>query len=172
MSIASISNAGSSNLQNWQILMRQRQQDTQNLASSLQSGDLSGAQQAYSDLQALVSTDTSGTSSTSSSPLVQQDFAKLGQDLSAGNLTQAQKDFSQFKTDFQSVLSQNGGAVHRHHGHHGHKTDNDSNSTNTDNNSNVNTLADALSNSTSNLLSQYGTNSTSSLASSIFSLIA
>jgi len=170
MSIASISDSGTSNLQNWQVMMRQRQQDFQSLASSLQSGDLSGAQQAYSDLQALDSANITSTSSTSSSNL-QQDFTKLGQDLQAGNLTQAQQDFTQLKTDSQTVLSKNGGAVHHHHGHHAHKTDNDSNSTNSD--STTTTLNDALSNSTSNLLAQYGsTTANNSVASSIFSLIA
>ena len=140
----------------------QRQQDFQSLAGSLKSGDPSGAQQAYSDLQALASTNTSSASSASKSDPVQQDFATLGQDLNTGNLSQAQKDFIQMRSDFQSVLSQNGGSsgVHHHHGHHVHKADL--------------TAADAAAPSASSgLFSQYASaNATgNSMASSLFSLM-
>ncbi|HVP47234.1 MAG TPA: hypothetical protein VMT32_11645 [Bryobacteraceae bacterium] len=121
MSISNISFGNTpANIQNWQAMAGQRRQDLQSLASSLKSGDLGGAQQAYSDLQTLASANPSSTSSISP---VQQDFTALGKDLSAGNLSQAQKDFAQMKTDFQSALGQNGAStgVHHHHGRHVHK---------------------------------------------------
>lgn len=112
MSISGIT----SNLQNtqtWQSPVRQRHQDFQSLASSLQSGDLSGAQRAYSDLQSMFPT------ATSTPNTVQTDFATLGQDLNAGNVTQAKKDFMQMNTDFQAALAQrSGSAALHHHGHH------------------------------------------------------
>jgi hypothetical protein len=79
-------------------------QDYTQLASDLQSGNLTGAQSAYSDLQQLIQANagssTSGTSSNTST--IQTDFATLGDDLSAGNLTESQSAFSQLQTDLQA----------------------------------------------------------------------
>lgn len=162
MSISSIfSNTASTNVQNWQALMQQRQQGFQSLASSLQSGDLSGAQQAYSDLAAMASANNSDTSSVPQTSPAHKDFSALGQDLAAGNLTQAQNDFSQMK----SVLAQNGG-VHSH-GHHGHKVEASSSTSDTS------LFADpTLSSTTSSLLSQYGSQNPadSSMSASLLSL--
>jgi hypothetical protein len=80
-------------------------QDYTQLASDLQSGNLTGAQSAYSNLQQLIQANagssTSGTSSNTPST-IQTDFATLGQDLSAGNLTESQSAFSQLQTDLQA----------------------------------------------------------------------
>jgi len=169
MSISNISPViQPANIQNWQASMSQRQQDFQSLASSLQAGNLSGAQQAYSELQTIASGAVSGAASGTNPG--QKEFALLGQDLSAGNLSQAQKDFAQMKTDFQSVLSENG-AVHglHHHGHHGYKMGGSS----SDGDSATSTTDPILSNATSSLLSQYtSTNAANdSTAASVLSLI-
>ena len=125
MSISSISFGNTPiNTQNWQSIASQQQRDFQSLASSLQSGNLSGAQQSYSDLQTLAPANASSPSSAFGTSAVQQDFTALGKDLSAGNLSQARKDFTQMKNDFQLALSQNGGASGlRQHGHHGHRVE-------------------------------------------------
>ena len=117
MSISAISSNATTDFQTWQATSRQRRQDFQNLATALQSGDLSGAQQAYSDLTTLMpSTSTSASSQPASTGVnaIQKDISALGQALASGNLTEAQKDFSQMKTDMQSAGIRGG---HHHHHH-------------------------------------------------------
>jgi hypothetical protein len=92
--------------QQWQNPFKEVRQDFEQLAGALQSGDLSGAQSAYSSIQQLLEANTGSSSSSpsSSSPnTLQSDFAALGQALSSGSLTQAQSAFSQLKTDFQAA---------------------------------------------------------------------
>src|SRR5271156_3370533 len=48
---------------------------------------------------------------------IQSEFQQLGQDLQAGNLTQAQQDYATIQQDFQQQ-QQGAGQVHHHH-HHG-----------------------------------------------------
>jgi hypothetical protein len=163
ISITSLVNAPT-NIQNWQAMMLPRQQDFRSLASSLKSGNLSGAQQAYSDLQAIASANASNTSSASGTSPFQQDFTALGKDLTAGNLSQSQTDFTKMTSDVQSVQS----GIHHHGHHHGHKVDAASSQSNTS------TPADAaLSSAASNLFSQYEpANATNnSLASSLLNLM-
>ncbi len=76
----------------WQNPFKEIRQDFQQLASALQSGDLSGAQTAYSSIQQLLQANTNSSSSSSPNTL-QSDFAALGQALSSGSLTQAQSAF-------------------------------------------------------------------------------
>lgn len=76
-------------------------QDYSQLASSLQNGDLTDAQSAYTNLQDLTQA-YQGDSSSDSPNTVQTDFATLGQDLQSGNLTQAQSDFAQLQSDLQA----------------------------------------------------------------------
>ena len=164
MSISSISFMNTpTDIQNLPAMMRQRQQDFQSLASSLKSGNLTGAQQAYSDLQAMASAKTSSTSSASGTGPFQQDFTALGKDLSAGNMSQSQTDFTKMTSDVQSVIG-----IHHHGHHHGHKVDRSSSQSNTS------TPADAaLSSAASNLFSQYEpANATnSSIASTLLNLM-
>jgi len=91
---------------------KQVQQDYAQLASSLQSDDLAGAQSAFTNLQqALQSQGTSttqsstgsSTNSSSGSDTIANDFSALGQALSSGSLSQAQSAFSQLQTDIQST---------------------------------------------------------------------
>src|SRR5271156_2024695 len=73
-------------------------QDFNQLASALQSGDLSGAQSAYSNIQQLFQANPGASPSNATSNgsnTVQSDFAALGQALQSGDLSQAQSAFSQ-----------------------------------------------------------------------------
>jgi len=103
---------------------KQRSQDFKALESSLQSGDLTGAQQAFADLQKDLpnsSQTTAATSSNASAPTGQlgTDFQALQSALQAGDLSGAQGAFATLKQDMQSA-----GATHRaHHHHHQQKAD-------------------------------------------------
>jgi len=114
--------------------LQQIQQDFNQLASALQSGDLTDAQSAYSNIQQLLggnqTSSNSNTGSNSSNP-IQNDFAALGQALSSGNLSQAQSAFSQLQSDGQTAQQSTASqaqslaqalraAVEGHHHHHGH----------------------------------------------------
>src|SRR5580700_4883404 len=69
--------------------------DFEQLGSSLQSGSLSGAQQAYNSLASLLQ---NSSSANSSSPAAQA-FKALGQALQSGNLPAAQQAFSSLEQD-------------------------------------------------------------------------
>ena len=114
-----------------------------NLADALQSGDLKSAQDAYTQIQSLLTSSQSASSSSSSSSstsssstttpsttalqttgttaqstqdaLFSSDFAALGKALQAGDLSGAQNAFSKLGQDMQST-----GKTHHHHHHHHH----------------------------------------------------
>ena len=116
MSISALSSSLISDLapQHWQNPFQEIKQDFQQLASALQSGNLSGAQSAYSNIQQLLQgnqgSSTSNTSSTSTgSNTLQNDFLALGQALQSGDLSTAQSAFAQLQSDFQAS-HQPGGA--------------------------------------------------------------
>jgi hypothetical protein len=114
MSISAVSSDTAPDFQVCQSASRQRKQDFQALASSLESGNLGGAQQAYSDLAALSSASTSGStqSSATAASSVQQDYAALGKALGAGNLAEAQQDFTKMQSDMKTA------GFHGRHHHH------------------------------------------------------
>jgi hypothetical protein len=97
------------------------------LANSLQSGNLQGAQQAFGILEKLQggSSSASGTGGASSTNPIASDFAALGQALTSGDLSQAQTIFKQLQTALQSAQQSGSGTGttathgHRHHRHHG-----------------------------------------------------
>jgi len=129
MSISSISSNSGVSQTDWRSLMNQWRQDFKQLASALQSGDLAGAQKAYSALQQLQQSSQSGGQSSSqqqansgNSP-IQNDFAALGKALSSGDLSGAQTAFSQLQTDMQAAFQNgaSGGVQSAHHGHHHHQ---------------------------------------------------
>jgi hypothetical protein len=101
-----------------------RRQDFAQLANALQSGNLSGAQQAYAALQQAQGAQTASGTSTSNNP-VTTDFAALGKALESGNLNGAQSAFSQLQTDIKSAQGTQQGstgaatAKGHHHHHHG-----------------------------------------------------
>jgi hypothetical protein len=90
----------------------QMRQDFNQLASTLQSGDLSGAQTAYSKLAQLVqggsNNPTPGTTSTAASTIV-NDFATLGQALQSGDVGQAQSVFAQLEKDLKAARQPSNG---------------------------------------------------------------
>ena len=95
---------------------QQLQANVKQLAQSLQSGDLSGAQKAYTSLQQTLGTDASS----STNPL-NKDLSSLGQALQSGNLSGAQQAFAQLGQDAQtSAGSEAGGKSHGAHHHHHH----------------------------------------------------
>jgi len=121
-------------------ITQQVQQDYAQLNSSLQSGDLSGAQSAFASLQqALQSQGAQGTATpanqsptNSGADTITNDFNALGSALSSGNLTQAQGAFSTLQNDIQTAQQAAGSAGqsltqgltqmvkgHHHHHHHG-----------------------------------------------------
>ena len=107
---------------------QQRAQDFKALQSALQSGDLSGAQQAFAALQNNQQTSTQAANpSGASSPTSQlaTDFQSLQTALQAGNLSGAQTAFAAVKQDMQSA----GGAQRAHHHHHHHGGSGGTNST-------------------------------------------
>jgi outer membrane protein assembly factor BamD (BamD/ComL family) len=109
------------------------QQDYTQLASALQSGNLTDAQSAFSALQQELQTQggatatSAATNSTTGTDPITNDFNALGQALASGNLTQAQSAFSQLQNDVQTAeasgsQSQGAGTAvqgHHHHHHHG-----------------------------------------------------
>jgi hypothetical protein len=98
---------------------QQWQQDFQSLGKALQSGDLSGAQEAFQALQQLRSnapmlqTGQTGQAKSSSNPL-SADVSALGSALQSGDLSGAQAAFSKLQQDMQAL----GATHHRHHHHH------------------------------------------------------
>jgi len=120
MSISSISgtNLYQANQISWQNNIGQRQQGFKVLASALQSGDLSGAQQAFAALQQLqpnfsaaIQTQN-GQQGSVQNPLT-ADFSALGQALQKGDLDAAKTAFAKLLQDMRSVRQ-----GHHHHHHH------------------------------------------------------
>jgi len=89
----------------------QFRQDFSQLAKSIQSGDLSGAQQAFASLTQLQG-NGQGPGSNPNSPIGQA-LSQIGQALRNGDISGAQQAL-------QSLAQQAPGAHHGHHGHHGH----------------------------------------------------
>ena len=83
-------------------------QDYGQLASALQSGNLTDAQSAFAALEQALQTQSgtastaSNTTSTTNDPIA-NDLNALGQALSSGSLTQAQSAFSQLQSDIQTA---------------------------------------------------------------------
>ncbi len=102
----------------------QREQALNAIGQALQANDLAGAQQAFAQLQSIYHPNSNSapastsTSSSSASSIYQQlqaysqqrsaDVQQLGQDLTAGNLANAQQDFNALQTLGQSGPSKSG----------------------------------------------------------------
>ena len=94
----------------------QVRQGFKNLASALQSGDLGGAQQAFTALQQLLPNSSAGNQTQngqqgSGQNTFATDFQALGQAIKSGNLSDVKAAFSKLQQDMQSVQ----GHHHRHH---------------------------------------------------------
>jgi outer membrane protein assembly factor BamD (BamD/ComL family) len=102
MSISALSSSLIADLsQQQQNPFQQIKQDFQQLASALQSGNLSQAQSAYASIQQVLQANA-GSAAGGASNTLQNDFAALGQALQSGGLTQAQSAFSELQSDFQA----------------------------------------------------------------------
>ena len=114
--------------------------DFKALITAIQSGDLSGAQSAFSQIQGLLGSNTSvqpASSSQSSGSQTQfsVDFAALGNALQSGDMSGAQDALKKLGQDLQST-----GKAHHHHHHHGGSAPTE-NSTSTTDPSNSNTTS-------------------------------
>ena len=94
----------------------QARQDFKDLASALQSGDLSGAQTAFAAWQQVMQSGQAGTQQNASqnggkqNPFA-QDMAAVGKALQSGDVAGAKQAFAQLQQDMQAV----GRGHHRHH---------------------------------------------------------
>jgi DNA-binding FadR family transcriptional regulator len=172
MSTSSISLLSATTQSQTLTLAQQIQQDFKQLAGSLQSGDLAGAQKAYAALQKLLpsqsqnSTSSTQSSSSSTNPIV-NDFNALGKALQSGDLTAAQSAFSTLQSDLKSQRqSSTTGALmqamrphHHHHAAAAQDSDGDSDST-------------SSSTSTSSSSSTSSTSSSTSTTGQIVSILA
>jgi hypothetical protein len=166
MSTSSISLLSASTQSQTLTLAQQIQQDFKQLAGSLQSGDLAGAQKAYAALQKLLpsqsqnstsSTQSSSQSSSSSTNPIVNDFNALGKALQSGDLTAAQSAFSTLQSDLksQSQSSTTGAlmqAMRPHHHHHAaaaQDSDGDSDSTSSSTSTSSSSSTSSTSSSTS-----------------------
>src|SRR5258708_13246955 len=78
----------------------QARQDFEALSTSLQSGNLPGAQNSFNDLKKLlVSAGSIGAANS-----VKNDFDTLGKAIGSGDLPAAKKDLSQLQNDVQSIV--------------------------------------------------------------------
>jgi DNA-binding FadR family transcriptional regulator len=113
MSICGVSSSGQTNPADLQASFKQQRADFQALATALQSGDVTTAQQAFAQLQKdsprlaqAISSDPSSTDS----PRV-ADLKSLASALQSGDLTGAQQAFAKLQTDVKTAR----------HGHHHHQ---------------------------------------------------
>jgi hypothetical protein len=110
---------------------KQVRQDFRDLASALQSGDLSGAQNAFAALQQLMQNAQPSSQSQSQGNSKQDQFsidlAAIGKALQSGDLNSAQHAFTKLQQDIQAV--QQGGHHRRHHAHGAQGANNAINST-------------------------------------------
>lgn len=109
MSVSSISSGTSLNPTDWRSTVKQGKQDFRQLLGALQSGDVSGAQQAYSAMQQLLpglqtalqtSADTGNITSAAST--LGTDFSALGAALGSGSLSDAQGAVAKLQQDVQA----------------------------------------------------------------------
>ncbi len=128
--------------QNYVSPFQQIRKDFAALKTSLTSGDLTGAQQAFATLQqdmqsiglAGSSQQTATTTATQASSPLDTDLNALGAALKNGDTSGAQQAFATLQKDMQQMRRSQGGqqtqkAHHHHHHHHGGSTQNTQNTT-------------------------------------------
>ena len=135
MNVSNVTSATNSYTNPYQTNFRQGVQDFQSLASALQSGNLSGAQSAFSSLeqdlpgisQVLQAGANSSASGTSTNPIGQA-LQSLSSALQSGDISGAQQAFASLQQGLQATQ----GTGHAHRGHHHHHSSgvNGSNGTN------------------------------------------
>jgi len=116
-SISSVTDPYQTYPTNRQNHFAQFRQNFQAIGSALQAGDLQAAQQAFVDLQQLLSNSAAGNQTQSGQVnLFTPDMNALSKALSGtGNLNDAQAAFAKLQQDMQAVQG------HHHHHHHHHK---------------------------------------------------
>jgi outer membrane protein assembly factor BamD (BamD/ComL family) len=107
MSVSAIGSSSSS----YQVQAQQSQDYFQQLAQSLNSGNLQGAQTAFAALQQKAQGSQTAQAGASATNPISTDISALGTALQSGNLTAAQQAFAKLQSD--------GKAAHGHHHHHG-----------------------------------------------------
>ncbi len=115
MTVSGIPSTNNLNQSDWQSTFSQSQQYFNALGQALQSGNLAGAQSAFSSLQQLAPTSSqnpTATSSATGTSSIGSAFNALGQALQSGDLAGAQKAFAQVQQDMQTARS---GHHHHHH---------------------------------------------------------
>ena len=85
-----------------QAYFQQRTSDLSQLGTALQSGNLAGAQQAFSTLQTLAQASPLPNSNAFAVSQREQDFNAIGQALQSGDLTGAQQAFAQLQSTFHN----------------------------------------------------------------------
>ena len=88
-----------------------------NLAKSLESGDLAGAQAAFAALQQNAPAGAPAGAAGKANP-IGDDISAIGKALSAGDLTAAQQAFAKLRDDGKAAQGTQAAGGH-HHGHHG-----------------------------------------------------
>jgi hypothetical protein len=165
VSIAAVSSTSGLSQTDSQSSVNLLRQTFEQLASSLQSGDLAGAQKALSSLESLVQTNQSTSqtltvhSTSTRNSTIQNDVAALGQALNFGDLSAAQSDFSRLVKDLRpegqnGATAQSVGSTH-HHGHHHHPEASDSDSSATTTETTASTPIASSQNLTGGTLSLY-----------------
>ena len=117
MTVSSVSSTLNTYQPDVQSAWRQRTQDFKALQTALQSGDLSGAQQAFAAMQKDQQNSSQATQASSASSQNSQDakdFQALQTAFSSGDLSGAQQAFAALQKDLQGTSQ----AGHHHH-HHG-----------------------------------------------------
>lgn len=153
----------------------QARQDFQALGSALQSGNLSAAQTAFSQLQQLQPpggqapsgspplTAVGASNPTNGAGSVASLFSTLGSDLQSGNLSAAQNDFSSIMSQIQ--------AHHHGHGHHGGETSQAAGSASTGNNAGTGTLIQDLLTTSSSSAASSGSATASTVQTAFLQLV-
>ena len=101
----------------WQNNLKQWQQNFSQLGTALQSGDLAGAQAAFSALlQNTPASSPTQTSQQGGATGIKADFDALGQALQSGDVDAAKTAFTKLQQDLQTARA------HHHHHHHGQAT--------------------------------------------------
>lgn len=102
-----------------------KQQDFQALNSALSSGDLAGAQKAFSAFQQDIQQPQAPEATTPDpNTQISTDMKALGTALSTGDPTAMQKAYAALQQDLTSLMGP-GGSSKAHHHHHHHKNEND-----------------------------------------------
>ena len=138
MSISGISSSTNAHYQDPMSQLQSVRQDFSSLTTSLASGDLTGAQNAFATLMQDLGGNTSAQSGqqTGAPSQLDTDLTTLGNALnsSSGDLTAAQKAFATLLQDLKA------GGLHHHHHHHTGRAQNTTGSLDTD----LTTLGNAL----------------------------